>query len=104
MALFPEHMRARQRGMSTQVHFHGGREPAQMKAILLPMQKGGLGQVHLLCHLLHPLHISWLWQDTDCRWIAPKGGIRKRIHLRNRLSHRVSSLLLRAPTIAGAVL
>src|SRR4051794_39681726 len=87
MAVFPEHVRACQCGMTAQVDFDGWSEPAQVKTVCASAEKSRLRQVHLTCYVLHPLGLARRREDTDSRRIASKGGICKGINLDHAQSH-----------------
>src|SRR5438132_731662 len=78
---------ARQRSMTTKIDLDCRSKPAQLVTIALPAQESRLGQIHLLCHILHPPLISWLRQNAYARWITCKRPVSKSVYLKNRQSH-----------------
>ena len=83
MAILPEDVRAGQRGMATEGNFDSWGEPAQIKTIRAPAQKRRLGEIHLTCHVLHPLGFTRRRQDAHSGRVAGKGRVCKGIYLDN---------------------
>jgi hypothetical protein len=83
MAVLPEDVRTGQRGMATEGDLDSWGEPAQIKTIRAPAQKRRLGEVHLTCHVLHPLGFTRRRQDAHRGRIAGKWGVGKGVYLYN---------------------
>jgi len=69
--------------VTAEIDFDGGREPAQIVAVALRNEKGGLGEIHLSCDIEHPGRIGGFWKDADGGRVAGEGAIRERVYLRD---------------------
>src|SRR5579864_6575390 len=87
VALLPECMRARQRGVAAQIHFAGWSEPAQVEPVGLAHQERGFREIHLACHVLHPGGIAPRGQNTDCRRITRERLGSESVDLNDRQRH-----------------
>jgi hypothetical protein len=83
MAILPEDVRTGQRGMATEGNFDSRGKPAQIKTIWASVQERRLGEVHLTCHVLHPLGLARPREDAHGSRVAGKEGICKGIYLHN---------------------
>ena len=70
LARFPQHVRAGERRMAAQVHFHQWREPSQLVPVIASHEERRLRQVHLAGHVLHPAFRSSLRQHAHGSRIA----------------------------------
>src|SRR5712692_6003549 len=80
--LFPQRMRAGQRGMTAEVDLHDRCEPAKRPSVGARQQESRLRQVHLRADALHPLRAPLAIQKTDCRWIPAKGLVGEGVDLK----------------------
>src|SRR5437899_2959837 len=87
MSVFPQHVRARECRVTAEIDFDGRREPAEVVAVTLRNEKGGLGEVHLACDVEHPGGIGGLRQDADGGGVAAEGAICERVYLRDTERH-----------------
>ena len=67
--------------MAAQVHFDRGREPAEPEDLAVAQQKGGLGQIHLPRHHLHPVGVARGGEQVDPGRIPREGPVGEGVHL-----------------------
>ena len=79
----PQHVRARQRGVSAQLDFGDGREPSQREVGRgrAGCEKRGLGQVHLRRDRLHPPLVGGLVEDAHRGRVAAERLAGERVDL-----------------------
>src|SRR5690348_11164220 len=87
MSVFPQHVRARQRGMPAQVDFHRRREPAQIVASILWNKERRFREIHLAGDVAHPGFGRRMGKDTDAGGIAGERAAGEGIHLHNANGH-----------------
>ena len=66
-------MRAGESGVAAEIDLAAEGEPAQIVAIMVAYQEGGLGMVHLNGDRLHPNDGRWGGEHTDAGRIAAVG-------------------------------
>src|ERR1700688_4044317 len=87
VSLFPEKMRARERGMPAKINFHDRREPAQTKLTAARNQKRRFRKVHFASNKLHPGIFRLFFQKTHCRRISRERPFREGVYLKDLESH-----------------
>src|SRR5580704_11934524 len=68
-------------GVSAEIHFNGGREPAQVIAVAIRIEKGSFRKVHFHCEIGHPFFIRGSRKDAYCRRIAAESFRGERVHV-----------------------
>ncbi len=71
--LFPQHMGAREGGVTAQVDFHLGGKPAQVVAVVAPAEKRGFGLAQLCRDRLHPAILLRLVEQHHRRRVPREG-------------------------------
>ena len=79
----PERVSAGQRRVTAQIDLHRRSEPAQRPVISAMQQEGGLGEVHLRTHLLHPCRFALAVEQNDRRGISLERPNRERVDVEN---------------------
>ena len=94
-AFLPEDVRCRQGGMAAEIDLRFRGEPSEVeRTVVEPVGEGRLGEVHLRCHILHPLIVGRFRQDADRGGIARISALCERVDLGDALAHRLDLGLL----------
>jgi hypothetical protein len=89
VALFPQHVGRRQRGVPAQGHLRDGREPPQRPGpVRQTADERGFGQVQLGGDRLHPTILPLLIQNEHAGRVAREGPLGERVHDEQRLHAR----------------
>lgn len=62
---FAEYLYGGDGGMSAEVDFGGGCEPAQSESVGVRREEGGFSEVHFCCDLLQPLVWGWFFEQAN---------------------------------------
>ena len=81
MSVFPQDMRARQRGMAAEIDLDRGREPAEIIAVALGNQKRSFGEIHLTRDVEHPGRFGGFGENADAGGVAGEGFVGERVDL-----------------------
>ena len=75
--------------MAAEVDFRRRSEPAKVKfwARAEPLRKGGLREIHLCRHILHPCLVSRFGQHANRRGVAGETTISERVDLADANAH-----------------
>src|SRR5438094_802987 len=87
VTVFPQHVRARERRVATEIDFDRGCEPAQVVPVFLRNKERSLGEIHFAGDVQHPGRIGSLREDADPGRIAREGTTRECVDLREYLHH-----------------
>ena len=77
----PGAVRAGERGVAAEIHFHGRREPAQRESVVAWKKKRRLREIHLRGDVLHPLRFAFAIEKTDRCRISAERSVRKCVDL-----------------------
>ncbi len=88
----PQRMRGRQRRVAAQRHFSSRREPPQFPLVSPRHHEGGLGQIHLGGHTLHPVGPHRAGWKTDRSRIAAKRFGGESVDDTNGCAHSIPTL------------
>ena len=102
VTLVPEHVRARERRVTAQIHLGRGREPAEVVSLLVPDEKGRFGEIHLARDVLHPPIGRRLVEDADGGRIPGERPVREGIHLGDLQWHDDSEFTVPGPASSTA--
>jgi len=87
VSLFPEHVRARERGVAAKGHLDRRREPPEREAVVALLEERGLREIHLAGDALHPAVVARRGQKADRRGVARERDVGERVDLRNPETH-----------------
>src|SRR5437867_7372088 len=102
MTVFPQHMRARERGVAAEIDFDCRREPAEIVAVLAGNQECCLGEIHLARDVQHPGRVSGFGQNTNGGGVSREGAIGECIYLRDSECHERGIYLSEWCLVSGA--
>src|SRR6267143_2049244 len=94
MSVFPQDMRARQRGMAAEIDLDRGREPAEIIAVALGNQKRSFGEIHLTRDVEHPGGFGWSWEDADRGRVPRERFAGERVYLCDPEAHASKSIAI----------
>ena len=87
VSLFPEHVRARERGVAAKGHLDRRREPPEREAVVALLEERGLREVHLAGDALHPALVARRGEQAHRRGVARERDVGERIDLGDPEAH-----------------